>query len=97
MREWLQIEGTTPETKTKNQRQKMKKSERITNLFAHDFNGNPGGVITDKNNCYTFDQYEPTHTAWLRHEDNIRGSLKITRDAKHGGSNATFTPAHLAA
>jgi hypothetical protein len=91
-----QIEGATPETKTKNQNEKMNQSERITNLFAYDFNGNPGGVIT-KGNCYTFDQYEPSHTAWLRHEDNVRGSLKIARDAKHGGSNATFSPAHFAA
>jgi hypothetical protein len=91
-----QIEATTAETKTKNQNDKMNQSERITNLFAYDFNGNPGGVIT-KGNCYTFDQYEPSHTAWLRHEDNVRGSLKIARDAKHGGSNATFSPAHFAA
>jgi hypothetical protein len=96
VREWLQIEATTAETKTKNQNEKMNQAERITNLFAYDFNGNPGGVIT-KNNCYTFDQYEPSHTAWLRHEDNVRGSLKIARDAKHGGSNATFSPAHFAA
>ena len=96
MRLSSQIEGTTPETKTKNQNDKMNQSERITNLFAYDFNGNPGGVIT-KGNCYTFDQYEPSHTAWLRHEDNVRGSLKIARDAKHGGSNATFSPAHFAA
>ena len=74
---------------------KMNQPERITNLFAYDFNGNPGGVIT-KGNCYTFDQYEPNHTAWLRHEDNVRGSLKITRDCNHGGSNATFSPAHFA-
>ena len=71
------------------------KSERINNLFAYDFNGNPGGVITN-NNCYTFDQYQPNHTAWLRHEDNVRGSLKISRDAKHGGSNAVFSPAFFA-
>ena len=83
----------------KNQKRKIKKmnqAERITHLFAHDFNGNPGAVIT-KNSSYTFDQYEPTHTAWLRREDNVRGSLKITSDANHGGSNATFSPAHFAA
>ena len=74
---------------------KMNRPERITSLFAYDFNGNPGAIIT-KNNAYTFDQYEPTHTAWLRRKDNVRGSLKITRDAKHGGSNATFTPAFFA-
>ena len=96
MRLYLQIEGTTPTTKTKNQNEKMNQAERITHLFAYDFNGNPGAVIT-KNSSYTFDQYEPTHTAWLRREDNVRGSLKITRDAKHGGSNATFSPAHFAA
>jgi hypothetical protein len=71
------------------------KSERINNLFAYDFNGNPGGVIT-KNNCYTFNQYEPSHAAWMRHNDNVRGSLKITRDAKHGGSSAVFSPAFFA-
>jgi hypothetical protein len=32
----------------------------------------------------------------MRREDNVRGSLKITRDCNHGGSNATFSPAHFA-
>jgi hypothetical protein len=73
----------------------MNKPERITNLFAHDFNGNPGAIIT-KNNSYTFNQYEPNHAAWLRRGDNVRGSLKIVRDAKRGGSNAVFSPAFFA-
>jgi hypothetical protein len=81
--------------KTSNEKHHQMKSERINNLFAYDFNGNPGGVITN-NNCYTFDQYQPNHTAWIRHEDNVRGSLKIARDAKHGGSNAVFSPAFFA-
>ena len=80
----------------KNQIKNMNQAERITHLFGYDFNGNIGAVIT-KSRSYTFDQYEPSHTAWLRREDNVRGSLKITRDAKHGGSNATFIPAHFAA
>jgi hypothetical protein len=71
------------------------RAERIANLFAYDFSGNPGLVVT-KSNTYTFDQYEPNHTAWLRHSDNVRGSLKISSDAKHGGSNATFSPAFFA-
>ena len=73
----------------------MNKPERITNLFAYDFNGNPGAVIT-KMNSYTFDQYEPSHTSWLRRKDNVRGSLKIICDSKHGGSNATFNPFNFA-
>lgn len=73
----------------------MNKPQRITNLFAYDFNGNPSAVITKKN-TYTFDQYEPTHTAWMRREDGIRGSLKIDCDARHGGSVATFSPANFA-
>jgi len=96
VRLYVQIGATTATTKPKNQIKNMNQAERITNLFAYDFNGNPGAVIT-KSSSYTFDQYEPSHTAWLRREDNVRGSLKITRDAKHGGSNATFSPAHFAA
>lgn len=69
----------------------MNKPEKIIKLSNHDFSGNPGAVIT-KSNTYTFDQYEPSHTAWLRREDNVRGSLKIDRDAK----NATFSPAFFA-
>lgn len=64
-------------------------------MFAHDFSGNPGSVVT-KRNSYTFDQYEPNHSAWLRREDGVRGSLKISRDEKHGGLLATFAPAFFA-
>jgi hypothetical protein len=73
----------------------MNKPERILSIFAHDFAGNPGAVVT-KSNSYTFDQYEPNHTAWLRRGDNVRGALTITRDANHGGGNATFSPAFFA-
>lgn len=66
-------------------------AEKITNLTAYDFSGNPGAVITIRN-TYTCDQYEPVETAWMRHADNVRGCLKISDN----GSKAVFSPAHFA-
>jgi hypothetical protein len=71
----------------------MNKPQLINSITAHDFSGNPGAVITKKN-TYTFNQYQPSHTAWLRHSDNVRGSLKINYTRE--GAFSTFSPAHFA-